>query len=593
MKSFFKMFFASCLGVFVAMFLVPIIIIGIAAAGFVGNNEPTYTKDSILKLSLENFIPEKTDNVEVSFTSFQTPPEAIGLTRIGKLIDAAAKDDKIAGILLENNSVAVGQASLLVLTKKLEEFKKSGKFIYSYADNHTQSSYMLSSVADSMFINPLGGVDLKGFGSVIPFIKGSLDKLGVKVNIFYAGDFKSATEPLRRYDMSEYNRLQTREFLEDMEAILVDEISKNRNIPVDSIRSIMANLNGRTAKLALESKLVDGLFYKDEMDDFLRNKMGIKEGKKIKTVTLSSYDQLAKIKPSSGIKDKIAIVYAEGNINYGTNKMGEINDVKYIKLLQKIRNDKNVKAVVLRVNSPGGSAFTSEMIWREIEKIKEAGIPVIASYGDYAASGGYYISCAADYIVAEPNTLTGSIGVFSIIPDASELMNDKLGVTFDTVKTHEFATGISTVMSLSDREKELLQESTVEIYDLFLDRVSKGRGLSLDSTNQIARGRVWTGRAAKDIGLVDELGGLEDALRIAADKAGIENYKTIEYPFIEESLMETILKNAGKMNNDEDALMKIFSSKQEVSFLKNVRDVKDVFINREPQARLPYVFIWN
>lgn len=594
MKSFFSTLFASCLGVILAVFVGFLILAGIAASAVTGltGSSNSYSENSILKLNLENFIPEKTDNVAQEIT-FSKMPDATGLRDIQKLLEAAAKDPKIKGILIENNFVSVGQASILSLMESLKEFKKSGKFIYSYADSHSQSSYMLCSVADSMFLNPQGGVDLRGFGATIPFFKGMLDKVGVEMNIFYAGNFKSATEPFRLTEISEYNKIQTRTFLKDMEAVMVDQISKNRNIDPDKIRAIMAGVEGRTAKKSLENNLVDALFYQDELDDFLKEKLGVKTGKKIKTISLSKYSTLAKLDVETTTKNKIAILYAEGEIKYKDNQPGSIDDTGYIKALQKIRNDDNIKAVVLRVNSPGGSAFTSEVIWRELQRIKEAGKPVIASFGDYAASGGYYIASAADYIVSEPNTLTGSIGVFMMLPDATKLLNDKIGIRFDTIKTHELAAGFSPILKLSTREKELLQESTVEIYDLFIDRVAKGRNLSVDSTKAIAQGRVWTGRAAKEIGLVDQLGNLNDAIQIAAERAGIDAYKIAEYPYVEEDMFYKVIKEIQKSGQDGSDVSTLFTTKEEKRLLEMAKQTKALLKLKEPQMRLPYIFEWN
>lgn len=587
MKSFFPTFFASCLGVFAAFAFCVIILIGMGISGMAKSD--TYSDNSILQLKLEEFIPEKTDNVNQGSAIFGGATEALGLRRILNLVEAAAKDDKIKGIVIENNFVSVGQASLLSLMQGLTKFKESGKFIYSYADSHSQSSYLLCSVADSMFINPQGGVDLKGYGATVPFFKNMFDKIGVEMNIFYAGNFKSATEPYRLTEMSEFNKLQTRTFLEDMKSIMVEQIAKNRKLSPEKIETIIEGMEGRTGKKALENGLVDALFYKDQLDEFLRNKLGIKEGKKIKTVSLSKYNTLADINDGEEGKDKIAIIHAEGEIVYGSNDPGVISEKKYISMLTKIRNDKNIKAVILRVNSPGGNAFTSDVIWRELEKIKEAGKPIIASFGDYAASGGYYIAAGADRIVAQPNTLTGSIGVFMMFPNATKLFDDKLGINFDTVKTNEFATGFSPMINLSDKEKALLQESTLEIYDLFLDRVSKGRKLSLDSTKVIAQGRVWTGRAAQKIGLVDELGNLDDAIRIAAEKAGLQKYKTVDYPFIEDDFMTTIIKEIQKGKDNED-VMGLLSTKSERKLLDQYHQFKAIMKLQEPTTRLPYIF---
>jgi len=590
MKSFFPTFFASCLGVFAAFALCIFILIGISISSI--SQKESYGDNTILKLKLEEFIPEKSDNVNQQSVFFGGSSETIGLRRILTLLEAASEDKKIKGILIENNSIGVGQATVLSLMAGLQKFKESGKFIYTYADSHSQSSYLLCSVADSMFINPQGGVDLKGYGAAIPFFKNMLDKVGIEMNIFYAGNFKSGTEPYRLNEMSDFNRLQTRTFLADMQEIMIKKIAENRNLTPEKINNIMANLEGRTGKKALENGLVDALFYKDQLEDFLRQKLGIKEGKKLKMVSLSEYNTIADIDDKGKGKNKIAIIYAEGEIIYGSNEPGIISEKKYINMLTKIRNDKNIKAVVLRVNSPGGNAFTSDVIWRELEKIKEAGKPLIASFGDYAASGGYYIAAGADRIVAQPNTLTGSIGVYMMFPNATKLLNEKIGVNFDTIKTHEFATGFSPTNNLSEKEKALLQESTYEIYDLFIDRVSKGRKLSVDSTKVIAQGRVWTGKRAIEIGLVDELGGLDEAIAIAAEKAGLTDYKTVEYPFIEEDFIATIVREIQKGKGDED-VMGLFNTKEERIMLDQYQQFKAIIRLKEPNARLPFIFNFN
>lgn len=588
MKNFFTAFLGSCLGV-VAVFGFGILLL--FAMGISGAmKQETYSKNTVLKLKLEDFIPEKTDNLSQNASLFSGAKESIGLRRILKLLDAAGKDDKISGILIENNSVSAGQATLLSLSDGLSKFKESGKFIYSYADNHSQSSYFLCSVADSMFLNPQGGVDLKGFGAAIPFFKNMLDKIGVDMNVFYAGNFKSATEPFRLTEMSEYNRLQTREFLTDMENIMLDRISANRKLQKESLIKVMAGLEGRTGKRALEHKLVDRLMYKDELEEFMAGKLGLKEKQKVKYLSLSKYDGMADVEDEDG-KDKIAIVHAEGEIMYGSDEPGIISEKRYLSMLSKIRKDDKIKAVVLRVNSPGGNALTSDMIWRELERIKEAGKPVIASFGDYAASGGYYISAGADTIVAQPNTLTGSIGVFMMFPNATKLMNEKLGINFDTIKTHEFSTGFSPFNNLSDKEKALLQESTMEIYDLFIDRVSKGRKLSVDSTKVIAQGRVWTGKKAAEIGLVDVLGDLDDALAIAAKKAGLEKYKVVEYPFMEKDILSEIVREVQKSKGGEEDEMRFKSlTAEEKRLFQYYKSVRAILRCKEPNARLPFIF---
>lgn len=577
---------ASCLGVFAAMGAILLLFIFLGIAGSM--SKESYSSNSVLKLSFEGAIPEKTGNIDQGMSLFVEGNSNLGLQRILDLLDQAAKDEKITGILIENKMWLNGQATLLALTEGLKKFKESGKFIYSYADFHSQSSYLLASVSDSIFLNPRGSIDLRGYGATIPFFKTMLDKVGVEMNVFYAGDFKSATEPFRNTEMSDYNRLQTREFLEDMKDIMVTEIVENRKLSREDVEKIIANQEGRTAQKSLKAGLIDDMFYQDQLDDMMHKRLNLKEKKKVKYLTLEKYNNLVKMPKEPKTKDKIAIVVAEGEIQYGTETPGTISEVKYLKLLSKIRDDENIKAVVLRVNSPGGSAFTSDVIWREIEKIKEKGIPVVASFGDYAASGGYYISASADKIIAQPNTLTGSIGVFSIFPDATELTNDKLGIRFDTVKTDEFATGLNPFIKLSEREKELLQESTLEIYDLFLDRVSKGRKLSMDSTKVIARGRVWTGRKAIEIGLVDELGDLEDAIRTAADLAQVEKYKQVYYPAIKEDFLSKIIQEINKSQRDSDTFIKLSTIEKKI--LAKYNQLRAMVKYNEPQARLPFIF---
>ncbi|MCE2789693.1 MAG: signal peptide peptidase SppA [Saprospiraceae bacterium] len=589
MKNFFGSLLGSCLGVFVALIAGFLILAGIAAAS-IGFSETQEKKESpILKLKLENFIPEKTDNIVTSPFDFGQSEVPIGLRRLVQLIEAAGEDTKIKGIFIENNSVMLGQASIITLMDALKEFKKSGKFIYSYADNHSQSSYLLCSVADSMFLNPQGGIDLRGYGTTIPFFKNMLDKVGVQMNIFYAGNFKSATEPFRLTEMSEFNRLQTRVFLEDMENIMKTRIAENRSITVEKVDSIMSAYAGRTALRAQKAGLIDVVMYKNEVEDFLKKKTGVAEGDKLNTTSLADFDKSADIQSTGTGKDKIAIVYAEGEIVYGSDEPGVISEKKYLSTLSRLRTDDKVKAVVLRVNSPGGSAFTSDAIWHELELIKKAGKPVVASFGDYAASGGYYIAAGADKIVAQPNTLTGSIGVFSIFPDASTLLNDKLGIGFDTVKMHPLSVGFSPVMPLSVQEKELLQESVMEIYDTFLQRVSKGRKLSMDSTKAIAQGRVWTGRKAKEIGLVDQLGDLNDAIELAAKMAKIESYKIAEYPRIEEDMLSQLLREIQRSKEDESTSA-FLSGAEEKKMWEKFKELKSMLKMKEAQARLPFMF---
>lgn len=585
MKDFFKMFFASCLGIMVGLVLLVVIISGIA--GVMASSNDGLSTDGLLTLDFKEQFLEKTGNVETNILD-QNVKESIGLRDFDKIIQKAKEDSAIKGILIKSPEIMMGQATLLSVMNSLKDFKESGKFIYAYADYYTQGSYFISSVADSIFLNPNGMVDAKGYSTMIPFFKGSLDKLGVKFDIFYAGDFKSATEPFRRTDMSENNKIQTRQFLGEMLEVMIDEVSKNRGMQPSDFDEIFNDYSGRTAPLAMQSGLVDDLRYWNEVESMLKDKVGVAADKKLKLTSFATYRGHQKLTESGPSSKKIAVVYAEGNVGYGAHTKGSITDGEYIKIFSKIRRDDKVKAIVLRVNSGGGSALTSDIIWDEIEKCKAIGLPVIASFGDYAASGGYYIAAGADTIVAAPNTLTGSIGVFSMLPNAREFLTDKLGMTFDTVQTHDMAVGYNGVFELSDKEKQYFTESTNMIYDTFLTRVADGREMTKEAVHEIAQGRVWTGLKGKEIGLVDVIGDLSDAIDIAASKAGLDEYKIYEYPHIEVDFLEQMIKELSKgMNKNEDVLIKL--SKQNRKLLKLYDQHKDILEAEGVQARLPFV----
>lgn len=550
MKEFFRSVLGSCLGVLVAMLVVVLVFVGVGVAASAGGGSEKTTEKGVLKLSLSDVIPEKTDNVEKGFMDRST--STLGLRDMLRLIDHAAKNSNIKGIVINANELQVGQATLLQLRESLEEFKASKKFIYAYADNYSQGSYILSSVADSLFLNPNGGVDLHGYGTVTPFFKNTLDKLGINFNVFYAGDFKSATEPFRRNEMSPENRLQTAEFLDGMLDIMKEKVAKSRKMTSDAVDKIMNTLDGRNASLAKNNGLVDNAIYQDQFESKVRKALKIEESDKINYLSMNDYNTLAELTESGSYKNKIAVIYAEGEVSYNNPQKGVIDNKQFLKIFDQIKRDDNIKAVVLRVNSGGGSALTSDIIWRELENIKKRGLPVIASFGDYAASGGYYIAAGADSIVAAPNTLTGSIGVFSMFPNIKKFMNEKMGITFDTVKTHNYAVNLSSVYNLSDYEMKIMTESTDDIYKQFLQRVADGRGMTVEDVHKIAQGRVWTGVKAKELGLVDAIGFLDDAIKIAAKRAKLEDYKIVEYPKIKKDMWQELFANIAKSSSGED-----------------------------------------
>ncbi len=594
-NSFFKIVFGSCLGVILAGSLLFglffLFMVGIAASAGGGGNKVTVKDNSVLELDFSQAVPEKTNNVPTSDPlSFDfEQKKKVGLYDMVRSIEMAKEDDKIKGIFLEMSSTSLGSATASVIRDALVDFKDSGKFIYSYGDMYSQGAYYIASTADSIFVNPRGGVEFKGFASSIPFFKDMLDRLGVKMQIFYVGNFKSATEPFRLNEMSEDNKLQVREYMNGLYNIFLEDVSESRSITVPELKEIADNYELRNAKDAVDLGFVDKEAYRDQLIDALKFKLGL-TGKKDKINSIGIADYAGKLKKNFKTKDKIAVVFAEGSIVDGEGEPGSIGGKKYAKLLRKIRQDEKVKAIVVRVNSGGGSAFASEEIWRELELAKAQGLPVIASMGDVAASGGYYISCNADTILAEPNTITGSIGVFGMVPSAQKMLKDKIGVEFDTVKTSRFATGISPFMDIDGQGGEIIQEGVDEIYEIFLNRVGEGRDMTREEVNEVAQGRVWTGQKAKEIGLVDVLGGLDDALEIAAQKAGLEKYRVSQYPVTKEPLQAFIEKVTGQKTASASTMLKEELIRSELGeegyeMYEMMKEVKNV---QGYQMRMPF-----
>lgn len=547
MKQFTKFLFASCLGTFLALLGLMIVGFGILGSAMKSATKKDSVKgNTVLTIKFNESVPERTNNAPVSFAEFDTD-ENTGLIDMLRAIERAKEDDNIKGIYLQTATPALSFASLAAVRKALISFKESGKFVVAYGDYYSETGYYLSSVADKVFLNPIGEVEFNGLIAQVPFFKNMLDKIGVKYEVFYAGKFKSATEPYRLANMSEENRTQIREFINEIYQNYIKDLSESRNISVAELNNISNNMLVRNADDAIKYKLIDETMYKDQVIDDLKERLGLDKKEDIASIDLADYTQRTRPKNTyKKDKDKIAVIYAEGTILDGSDETGTIDGDVYSKLIRKIRKDKNVKAIVLRVNSGGGSALASEKIWREFTLAKEADIPIVVSMGDYAASGGYYISCMADKILAEKNTLTGSIGVFSMFPNAQKLMNDKMGINFDTVKTGNYSLGISPFVELSPQEKQIMQTSTEAFYDTFLERVAVGRKMNKDAVNEVAQGRVWTGSKAKELGLVDEIGGLNEAIEIAKDMAGLDNYRLDEYPKAKEPIEQLIEQFTGK-----------------------------------------------
>ena len=587
MKQFFKFMFASCLGVFLA--IIALFFFGVLSVAGLASGEDDNVKNvkanSVLELKLESMIPELTDNVEKS--PFQSE-KVIGVRDMVTSIERAAHDDKIKGIVINTQYIMSGFATMTVLRNAIEDFKKSGKFVYAYGDSYSQGAYFLASTADTVMLNPNGDIDFRGFAAEIPFMKGFFDKLDMKWQIYYAGQFKSATEPFRLDKMSDQNRLQLREYLTGMYDVMLDAVSKSRNIPVSDLQNIANTLAIRNAHDAVRVKLADTEGYYDEMLMMLRRKMGLKEKEKINSINLSDYAR-SYTKPVGSSKDKIAIVYAEGDITGGGDREqdGTIQGDRYAKIIRKLRQDDNVKAIVMRINSGGGSAFASDVIWRELDLARHQGIKVISSFGDYAASGGYYIAMASDAIYAQPNTLTGSIGVFGMIPNLENTLKNKLGITFDTVKTSKYAAMNGVMIAFSDDEGKIIQQGIDSTYEKFLSRVAQCRHKTRDEVHAIAQGRIWLGTKGKEIGLVDEIGGLEDAIKAAASKAQLKDYKTVEYPKFKNTIQKFVENLTGDKSTDDMAQTAI---KRELGeYYPYYEQFKKMQMMKGPQMRVPFM----
>ncbi|MDR0864166.1 MAG: signal peptide peptidase SppA [Candidatus Symbiothrix sp.] len=562
MKSFFKMMFASTLGVIIAsiilFFLSFIIFIGIAASF---GSSPAYNlqKDSILKVNLNASISERETPSPFDFL-FQGSSETYGLNDILSAIEKAKGNDKIKGIYLNAGYTHSGYATVEPIRKALLDFKESGKFIIAYGEDFNQRSYYVASVADEIFMNPQGTLDFRGLASSIQFNKGVLEKWGIEMQVFKVGTYKSAVEPYIQDKMSEPNREQVTAFLNDIWGNLLTGISESRSISVEQLNKYADEcLMFSTPESLVGYKMIDGLKYGDEVEAYLKEKLGLKEDAKLKYAGVKDLKTITENKKKTS-KDKIAVLYAEGEIISdalsGFYSQGSITAKEYVKELNKLKEDKNVKAVVFRVNSPGGSAYASEQIWHAVKELREVK-PVVVSMGDYAASGGYYISCGANKIVSEPSTLTGSIGIFGLIPSGAQLAK-KMGATYDGVSTNKHSNFADDVLSipliglgllparpLNSEESALIQVYIERGYDLFISRCAEGRGKTKAEIDAIGQGRVWTGNQALKLGLVDEIGGIDVAIKEAAGLAGISDYSLGEYP-VQKDFFTSLMENSSE-----------------------------------------------
>ena len=554
MKKFILIVCGSFVGAFLAflffMFAAMMMSIGIMGAmGSMGSKKSVnVSKHSILKLDLGTSIEERGGDEPIDMMSLmqgQGLPSSLGLNTVVSAIEKAAKDDKVDGIYIECNGVSAAPATLEKVRRALKQFKKSGKWIAAYGhEGINQADYYLASVADSIYLNPVGAVDLHGLGGMTPYMKKLFDKVGIEMQIVRVGTFKSAVEPYMLDDMSDANRLQTEHYLGIIWNEMRECIAKDRKLESAALNTLCDSVVVTfKADRLLKEKLVDKLVYRNQMEDILRARTKVDKKDDLNYV---SPEDLADDLEASATGDHIAVVYAVGEID-GSPSMGSteegINSDKLCETILKLKDDDNVKGMVFRVNSPGGSAFGSEQIWKAVMDFKAAGKPVAVSMGDYAASGGYYISCCADRIFAERTTITGSIGIFGMIPCASELIENKLGVHMASVKTNENADMSPIFKKLTPAQKGALQNMINEGYELFTKRCADGRHVTQDSIKQIAEGRVWDGITAKQIGLVDEFGGIAEAVAWVANKAKLgKEPKTQNYPALEDPFMSLLDK---------------------------------------------------
>jgi protease-4 len=545
MKQFLKYVLATITGLLltVVILIITLIIIGSIIAG--DSDEVKVKNNSVLWIDFNEEIHDRASKNPLENLDFITlsANKEIGLDEILQAIKYAQTDEKIKTIFLNFKSVPSGFATNLEIRNALINFKKSGKKIIAYSDLYTQSAYFMASVADKVYIHPQGLIELKGLGAQIMFFKGALEKLEVEPQIIRHGKFKSAVEPYMLDKMSDANRLQTRTFMGSLWNFWKETVSKSRNLSVEELQHLADNILVRNAQDAVKYKLADKTLYYDEVLEELKLITGTKKINDIHFIKLSKYVAAAKPKLKT-TKNKIAVIFANGEIQDGEGKEHIIGGDRIAKAIREARLDDNVKAVVLRVNSPGGSSLASDIIWREVVLTKKAK-PVIVSMGDVAASGGYYISCAADKIFAQPNTITGSIGVFGLMFNGQKLLNNKLGIKIDTVLTGKYGDFGTIYRPLSTYERNVIQAEVEHIYDDFITKVAEGRKLTKAQVDSIGQGRVWSGIDAKKIGLIDEFGGLNDAIAYAVKQAKLDNYRLIDLPKQQDPINQLIADLSG------------------------------------------------
>lgn len=584
MLQFLKYVLATIIGMFLFFVVSVLILAGIGSMLSSGSDTTTVDANSVLKIDLNSTITE-TSTKDDPFTEIlgNSDPK-IGLTQIKEAIANAALDPNIKGISIKLENPMAGFAALEEVRSALIDFKKSGKFVNTYAEIMTEKAIYLASVADKSYINPAGGIEFNGLDSEVTFLKGMFDKLGVKPVIFRVGEFKSAVEPYFLKQMSPESKMQVSSYLNSIADRIYGQIAESKKMTRAEIDEILNKALIQSPADAVKYKILTNVGYEDEYEASIKKELGVKDSGKISYVKLGTYAKAKKFVKEGSRDNRIAVIVAEGEIFSGEGENGSIGSESFLKEIRKARKDKKIKAIVLRINSPGGSALASDVMWREIELTKKVK-PVIASMGNVAASGGYYMAMGCDTIVAQPSTITGSIGIFGMLFNAQDLLNNKLGLTFDGVKTHEFADSPALTREMSDAEKMMIQNMVNRGYETFTSKAAMGRHMPIDKLKAIAGGRVWTGAQAKENGLVDVLGGLDDAIAIAAKKVKLKagDYQVKYYPY-PKSDFEQIMSKINK--SQEDAKVKEYLG----VFAPLATEIKNLQRMDKLQAKLPYSF---
>lgn len=584
MKQFLKFTLASIVGVLIAGLLLLFITIGIVSSLISVSDQPTQIQaNSVLLLKFDYNIVDraKKNPLEgLNFGMFQRN-KTVGLNDLLDCIRKAKTDENIKGIYLNPTDIDAGMATVEEIRGALKDFKTSGKFIYAYGEYLSQKAYYLVTVADSLVLNPQGSVDFRGLGGERSFFKKGLEKLGVEVQIVRHGKFKAAVEPFLLDKMSDENRLQTETYLKSIWNEMLMDISASRKLSFDELNDVADMVaTFRKADFAKQKNLVDRLKYKDQVIDDLKKLTGTSERNDVKAVDIQKYIKVPELRSQKGLaRNKIAVIYASGDIDASVSDDG-INAEELSRTIREARRDSSIKAIVLRINSPGGSAYGSEVIWREV-KLAAATKPLIASMGDVAASGGYYIACAADAVLADRTTITGSIGIFGMIPNVQKLMTDKLGITRDVVTTNEHSDMISVTRPMTTFERDLMQQTIEQGYDTFISRVADGRKMDKTAVDEIGQGRVWAAPNAKEIKLIDAYGGLTDAIALAKKMAKLDNFRIVNLPKLKDPLEE---------------LLKEFSGSAKASFMKGelgenykyYEQLHSILSQKGILARMPY-----